>query len=96
MKKFAFISRHTPTPEQLKLATEAGIELVAVGDRDAFTVRAIEFLADGFEGAVVVHPAAALRLARGGLKVGVFENGTRAEEGGKPTFFAKSLHIFGE
>jgi hypothetical protein len=42
---------------------------------------------------VVVHPAAALGLAPY-FEVGVFENEQRSEEGGKLTFFAKSLHIY--
>lgn len=104
MQKFAFISRHVPTAEQIALAAERRIELVHVGDRDAFTVEASEFArrwneADGkyegeFSGVVVVHPAAALRLLTVNTAVGVFENGNRAAEGEKPQFFAKALHIY--
>lgn len=36
LKKFAFISRHVPTPKQHELAKEKGIELVHVGDVDGF------------------------------------------------------------
>ena len=63
MKKFAFISRHEPTAEQIKLAQLNGIELTHIGDADAFTVSAC-FVdnAGSFDGVVVVHPAAALRL----------------------------------
>ena len=92
--KFAFISRHAPTPEQHALAAEHGIELVPVGDFDAFSVGP-GFVDDfgAFDGVVVVHPAAALRLA-GSYLIGVFENGNRAAEGEKPQFFAKDLHIY--
>jgi len=96
---FAFISRHSPTPEQMELAKEEGIELFAIGDADAFTVSPSFVVESGnkldviFEGAVVVHPAAALRLA-GSFLIGVFENGTRPGPEGKPAFFAKSFHLF--
>ena len=96
---FAFISRHSPTPEQMELAKAEGIELIPVGDFDAFTVSPSFVVESGnridqvFEGAVVVHPAAALRLA-GSLLIGVFENATRPCPEGKPAFFAKSFHIF--
>jgi hypothetical protein len=92
--KFAFISRHLPTEGQITLAADQGIELVHVGDADAFSV-APSFV-DGhgaFEGVIVVHPAAAMRLS-GSFLVGVFENANRAPEGEKPTFEAVSLHIF--
>jgi len=36
MKKYAFISRHLPTQEQINLAAEQGIILSHVGDVDAF------------------------------------------------------------
>jgi len=36
--RFAFISRHTPTSGQVKLAADQGITLVTIGDRDAFSV----------------------------------------------------------
>jgi hypothetical protein len=91
---YAFISRHVPTTEQAELAAEKGIELVVVGDMDAFSVTPSDVASKGeFAGVVVVHPAAALRL-NGAYSVGVFENGQRSQEGGKPTFFAKALHIF--
>lgn len=92
--RFAFISRHTPTPAQFTLAEQQGIELVHVGDADAFTVSPSWVYERGaFEGVVVVHPAAALRLA-GTFLIGVFENANRAPEGAPPQFEAKSLHIF--
>lgn len=90
--RFAFISRHQPTPEQHSLARLEGIELVAVGDRDAFTVERAEF--SDFDGVIVVHPAMALRLSGPGFYVGVFENANRAPEGEKPHFVAKALHVY--
>jgi len=94
MTLFAFISRHAPTPGQIALAAEQGIALEPIGDLDAFTVQAGDIYAHGpFEGVVVVHPAAALRLAPTFI-IGVFENGTRPGEGERPQFFAKSLHLF--
>ena len=98
-RHFAFISRHAPTPEQYALAWEQNITLHVVGDLDAFTVTIgqVEALApegvNHFDGVVVVHPAAALRLVQG-YDVGVFENGQRAAEDGKPSFFAKSLTVY--
>lgn len=94
MKKFAFISRHEPTDEQHKLAAKDGIELTHIGDTDAFSV-GVEFVdeAGSFDGVVVVHPAAALRLCSQ-FEVGIFENGSRPGENDKPQFFAKSLHLF--
>jgi hypothetical protein len=92
--RFAFISRHTPTPAQFTLAEQQGIELIHIGDADAFTVSPSWVYERGaFEGVVIVHPAAALRLA-GTFLIGVFENANRAPEGAPPQFEAKSLHIF--
>lgn len=94
--RFAFVSRHKPTKRQHELASEKGIELIPIGDRDAFSV--IPSMLDGhkdgpFDGVVVVHPAAALRLANDFL-VGVFKNANRAPVGEKPTFEAVELWIF--
>lgn len=94
MTKFAFISRHTPTPEQQALAAEQGIEITSIGDTDAFNVTPGFVYAQGaFEGVIVVHPAAALRLCQE-FMVGVFENANRAEPGQPPQFFAKALHVY--
>jgi hypothetical protein len=105
MAKFAFISRHAPTEGQIEMAKgfvnhpelgEGGIELIHVGDMDAFTVEvsAVNALESGpFVGVIVVHPAAALALAPFFL-VGIFENATRTPVDGKPVFEAKELHIF--
>ncbi len=92
--RFAMISRHAPTHEQFELAESQGIELVSIGDFDAFTVSpSFVYEAGDFEGVIVVHPAAAMRLA-GSFLIGVFENANRAALGEKPQFFAKSLTIY--
>lgn len=103
MTPWAFISRHEPTKEQFKLAYEKGIELSWVGDMDAFTVDPDDVKEhfpdevwlnwEDFDGVIVVHPAAALRLERH-YKIGVFENANRAPEGERPQFYAKALHFF--
>lgn len=99
MTNFAFISRHAPTAGQVALAAEQGITLHHVGDADAFTVgngfvhEAGVRLDVVFDGVVVVHPAAALRLCSEFL-VGVFENANRAPVGAPPQFEALSLHVF--
>lgn len=92
--KFAFITRHSITLEQYALAEDKGIELFSIGDIDAFTIKASEIYAKGeFEGVIIVHPAAAIRLSSDFI-IGVFENGTRAKEGEKPTFEAIKLHLY--
>lgn len=93
MMKFAFISRHTPTSDQIRLAADQGIELISIGDFDAFNASPSQVDSFGaFEGVIVVHPAAALRLA-GSFLVGVFENANRAPEGERPQFEALALHV---
>lgn len=96
---FAFISRHKPTQEQVQLSNEKGITLYPIGDTDAFTVNNL-FVHDAavrlgvtFEGVIVVHPAAALRLCSE-FVVGIFENANRAPLGAPPQFSAKALHIY--
>lgn len=92
--KFAFISRHTPTDGQLQIAKEYGIDLTHIGDRDAFSVGVSTVdEAGAFDGVIVVHPAAAMRLARTFL-IGVFENANRAPAGEPPQFEAKALHVY--
>ena len=108
MVKFAFISRHKPTQEQLDLARDFGIELVEVGDLDAFAVHTGSTLQveltnyfggpelldrDYFSGVVVVHPAAALRLIEY-FNIAIFENENRAPEGAPPQFKPVALHIW--
>ena len=94
MIEFIFISRHVPTPEQHALAAELGITLRHVGDRDAFAVTIDELNDLGGVGAIVVHPALALKCRLSGLLVGVYENANRAPEGAKPEFFARALHVY--
>jgi hypothetical protein len=93
-ERFAFISRHQPTDGQVALAAGQEIEMVPVGDHDAFKVSP-SFVdnAGAFDGVIVVHPAAALRLA-GSFVVGVFENANRAPVGEKPQFEAVALHLY--
>lgn len=94
MERFAFISRHEPAPGQIEMADRWGVDLVHVGDADAFEVTPewVESF-DNFAGVIVVHPAAALRLAKT-HKVGVFMNANRAGPGEPPRFEAKGLHIY--
>lgn len=94
--KFAFISRHTPTTGQTQLASDKGITLVPIGDRDAFSVNVTDIMGHEnglFDGVVVVHPAAAMRLC-GSFLIGVFENANRAPEGEKPSFEAVDFYVY--
>ena len=76
------------------MAAEQHVELVHLGDHDAFTVDpGFVGNAGAFDGVVVVHPAAAMRLADT-FMVGVFENANRAPVGEKPQFEAQALHIY--
>lgn len=93
MKKFAFVSRHEPTPEQHALAAEQGIRLVYVGDRDAFAFEPQVLRSIKCVGVVVVHPLIAVRAISARMAVGVFENGNRAEIGQPPQFFPKRLVV---
>lgn len=99
MQHFAVVSRHTPSTEQQLLAEEQGVTLTHIGDADAFTVTPDVVEAAGlarhiaFDGVVVVHPAAALRL-NGDYAIGVFENADRAEVGEKPRFVACTFHVY--
>ena len=94
MKKFAMVSRHAPTADQVSLAEKAGIELVPVGDRDGFSVNPAEFVGAGFSGVVVVHAALAVRCLTAGLAVGVFENDNRAAVGAPPQFHTTRLVVW--
>lgn len=94
LRNFAFISRHTPTAEQVAMAETQGIILTHIGDHDAFKITVADVYEAGqFEGVVVVHPLAALTL-QASFVVGIFENEMRAAEGERPTFHAKSFHLF--
>jgi hypothetical protein len=95
IRRFAFITRHAPTPEQNDLAAAQNIALVPVGDIDAFgdlSDLRLTLQNSCFEGVVVVHPWLALALAPD-YPIGVFENANRAAEGEKPSFYAKGLHV---
>lgn len=93
-KKFAFVTRHAATDDQIEMAIGMGIELVHVGDRDAFTLDPTEFAQPKYDGVIVVYPAAALRCRVFGLNVGIFNNVNRAAVGEKPQFKAESLFIY--
>jgi hypothetical protein len=94
--RFAFISRHAPTDGQFALAYNQDVILVPIGDRDAFSVNVTDIMGHEngpFDGVVVVHPAAAMRLC-GSFLIGVFENANRAPEGEKPSFEAVSFYVY--
>lgn len=79
--RFAFVSQHALTQSQISIAEAMGHTIEAVGDRDAFAFPAQELLDAGYDGVVVVHPAAALIAREAGLSVGVFNNIKRASVG---------------
>lgn len=79
--RFAFLSRHQPTKQQEVLADFQEIQLVSIGDKDAFTVSPEDIKAHGdFDGVVVVHPAAAMNL-RKEYHIGIFKNAARPPVG---------------
>ena len=92
--RFAFITHHKPTARQIELAAEKDIELVPVGVTNNFTLDA-EMLDQlgGFDGVVVHHPAAALRLSLD-FPIGVFEDVNKAGLDEQPRFESKALHIY--
>jgi hypothetical protein len=92
-KRFAFISRHVPTEDQIQLADQLRIELVHVGDEDAFSETAAGDKDEEYEGVVVVNPAAALNYILK-VPVGVFENAARPGVDGKPSFKAVSFRVW--
>jgi len=92
MERFAFVSRHAPTQGQIELASRAGIELVHVGDRDAF--RPIpEAMDPEFQGIIGVHPLVAVKALKNDKKAGVFENISRPGPDGKPQFTVGRLVV---
>lgn len=93
MTTFAVISRHEPTQRQRELADEQGVLLEWVGDMDAFAVHPDMEVLQRFDGVVVVHPAAAMRLCTK-FPVGIFENANRAPVGEAPKFEAAAFHVF--
>jgi hypothetical protein len=99
-----FISRHTPTPDQIALAHSQFTAISHVGDMDAFASendieKALQTLFKRELASKVsvcaVHPRIAAIAQRMGFKLAFFENETRAPEGAKPTFHAKALHFLG-
>lgn len=75
MKRYAFVSRHVPTYSQIEVAKQKGVEIVHVGDRDAWNTDWTQFEKDGFHGIIVVHPWSALQAYnQTTLDVGVFNN----------------------
>lgn len=107
-KRMAFVSRHEPTPEQIALAKKDGYELVHVGDMDAFDHdldnQLCKLIVEGGYAAVAcVHAMIAIRVLSFGtgysnprVRVAIFENAQRPSEGGKPTFYAKAMHVLGQ
>jgi len=96
MTPFAFLSPHQPTPEQIALAAARDITLEPIGDHDPFTVSpSFIYSAGAFEGVVVDHPAAALRLASA-LLIGVFESEEAPALAQAPAAAprVKALHLF--
>lgn len=90
-----FISRHAPTPEQRELAWKAGYHLAHLGDVDAFDCVAVRTAAKNYAAIAAVHPAVFMHLLESEtVSFIVFENGTRAAEGGPPSFYAKAMHVW--
>ena len=91
MEKFLFISRHEPNAKQVELAQEQGIELISVGDLDAFSPDLqdqidLHILSHKAKGVVAVHPLVAVNAKEMGLRFGSFRNVNRAPVGEKPQF----------
>ncbi len=97
MERFAFVSRHAPTPDQIRVAGEQGIELSHVGDVDAFgqgdPILPVGVSLEGFQGVIAVHPLIAVRAFALGLKVGSFQNISRPGPDGKPQFTCGKLVV---
>lgn len=86
-----FISRHTPTIDQVAMMAKERAILYPVGDRDAFTLDPMEFQ---YRKIITVHPAMALRLLPVVEAIGIFENSSRPSEGGAPSFSPSKIHWF--
>ena len=94
MKTFVWISRHDLTAEQRAALDALGYtKIVEPGDADAFyladleaTVSSAIQYGDDRPTVGVVHPAAALNLARAGYTVAVSRNVNRAPDGERPQF----------
>jgi hypothetical protein len=93
---YAFISRHTPTPEQEEIVRrDLEGELVHVGDINAFNCsNELYALRQQYKGVIVVHAAMALQAYEMGFLVGVFQNANRAPEGAVPTFTPLCVHLW--
>ena len=99
MKKFLFISRHEPSQKQRELAVDQRVQLIHVGDLDAFAddlEKQIAALDEKYEadGVVAVHPLIALMAARMSLPCGCFRNVNRAPVGEKPQFDTDLFVVF--
>ena len=83
MKIAKFVSRHAPTPEQVRTMHVAGYSILHVGDVDAFDIVAVAtMLRDGeFSALICVHPVIALSAIAQGIDVVVFKNENRAAVG---------------
>lgn len=103
-KQIAFVSRHAPTAEQYALAEKAGMELIHVGDCNAFSMEEVRKITKGYEYIAVAHVASAMLLLAGDNYsnniddrthvICVFENENRAPEGEKPQFFTRRMHTY--
>jgi hypothetical protein len=99
-KSLLFVSRHTPTEEQLILCFSVGYELVHVGDVDAFQGGLVYKSPDRgqADGAVIVHAALAMRYVSAGwgedFIIGVFQSASRPAEGGKASFELAGLWTY--
>lgn len=89
-QKYVFVSRHEPSESQMEMASDQGIDMEWVGDRDAFTWSPEkEFDNTDVVGVICVHPAISAKALIGGYDVAVFENGSRGEG-----FKCKGLHFY--
>lgn len=97
MEKFAFVSRHEPTPDQIRVAEEQGVELIHKGDVNAFgpgdPIVPWEISLDSVQGIIAVHPLVAVRAYALGMKIGSFENLSRPGPDGKPQFSCGRLVV---
>ena len=90
MHKCAFVSRHQPNSDQIKLATKAGFILVPVGDVDAFDDLAIFAAIQPYHAVCGVHPLVAIEACAHKKTWLQFNNVKRSAEG-EPVEFGCSL-----
>lgn len=98
MRNFIFISRHEPLSSQFELAAAQGVNLIHVGDLDAFDKLRMGRIAglaaaNKAEGVVAVHPLIAIAAFKAGLAIGSFNNVNRAPIGQKPDFHTTEFQI---